>query len=191
MLSLLQVCHKGPGSAHSKWIPVYCKSLETADFQLAPQLLLSRALHEGPLVERGHIVIRKLLFGRAEYVPFHHQLLRAERREQGGDVLDAALGHLEGARGYVQKGCAALLPVEVEAGEIVVFAALQHPLPEGYARGENLRDSTLHQLGFHEVGVFELVAYRHLVSGAHYFLEIGLKCVVGESGHLRAALVTV
>ena len=191
MLRLLQVHQQRPRRADGQREAVDGEALEALYLELVGEALLGGVLHEGPLVQAGDVIVAEALLDGAEHVALDHQFARLQGTQQGADVVDAALGHLEGAGGHVQEGGAAALSLEGQPGQVVVLLLVQHPLAEGDARGEDFRDPALDELVLHERRVLQLVADGHLVAAAHEFLEVALDGVVGEAGHGRVALVAV
>jgi len=74
----------------------------------------------------------------------------------------------------------------------IVLLVVQHVVAHGHARRHQLSDAALHQL-FGELGVFQLVAYRHPSAGSYQLGQIGVEGVMGEARHFvgLAALAVV
>ena len=68
---------------------------------------------------------------------------------------------------------------------------LQHPLAEGYSRGEYLGNPALHQFGLGQLRVLQLVADGNLVAGTHQFGKILGQGVMGDARHRGVALLAV
>ena len=69
----------------------------------------------------------------------------------------------------------------MDGGDVVVGLAFQHVVVHHKARGDELRDTALHEaLGLFRV--FQLVAHGHLQAGFDKLGEVGVQAVVGESG---------
>ena len=191
MLGLLQVDQQSAGRADGEREAVDGEALQALHLELLAEPLYGGVLHEGPFVEAGGIEIAEAFLDGAQHVALDHQLPRLQGAEQRADVVDAALRHLESARGHVQEGGAAALALEGQAGEVVVLFLFEHPFAEGDARGEDLRDAALDELVLDERGVLQLVADGHLVAAAHEFLQIALDGVVREAGHRGVAFLAV
>ena len=191
VLRLLQVDQQGAGGAEGEREAVDGEALEALDLELLAEPLHGGVLHESPLVQAGGVVVPEALLDGAQQLALHHQLLGLERAQQRADVVQGPLGHLEGARGHVQEGRTAFLSLESQPGEVVVLLLVQHPLAEGDARGEDLRDPALDELVLDEGRVLQLVADGHLVAGAHQLLQVPLDGVVREARHRSLPLVAV
>ena len=191
MLRLLQVDQQRAGRADRERESLDGEALQALHLELLAEPLHGGVLHEGPFVEAGRIEIAEALLDGAQHLALDHQLLGLQGAEQRADVVDAALRHLESARGHVQEGGAAALALEGQAGEVVVFLLLEHPFAEGDARGEDLRDAALDELVLDERGILQLVADGHFVAAAHEFLEVAVDGVVREAGHRGVALLAV
>ena len=191
MLRLLQVDQQRAGRADRERESLDGEALQALHLELLAEPLHGGVLHEGPFVEAGRIEIAEALLDGAQHLALDHQLLGLQGAEQRADVVDAALRHLESARGHVQEGGAAALALEGQAGEIVVLFLFEHPFAEGDARGEDLRDAALDELVLDERGILQLVADGHFVAAAHEFLEVAVDGVVREAGHRGVALLAV
>ena len=191
MVGLLEVDYERSCRAYREGEPVYREPFQAACPELVLELLLCRVPDESPFVEPGDIVAGKLLLHGTQQVSAYDELRRPEGRKQRTDIVCRALGHLEGSGGDVEEGRPALLALEGESGQEVVFLLVQETLAEGYAGCEYFRHAPLYELGLREVGVFELVADSDLVAGADQFLQVAFYRMVRKTGHFGAALVAV
>ena len=191
VVGLLKVEDERAGAAYGQGVAIHGEALEGGGAHLAAEFLGGCVLHESPFVEGADVEIGVALLDAAVDFALDDELLGTEGVEEGADVVDAALGHLEGAGGGVQECGAAFGPGEAEAGEPVVLLAFEHRFAEGYAGGEDFRDPPLHKLGLGELGVFELVADGYLIAGADELGKVGVYGVVREPGHLGIALFAV
>ena len=183
VLRLLQIDEQGAGGADAQRAAVDGEALERAHAQLLLQLLDGGVLDEGPLVEGADVGVRADAFPHDVLrTAGDDDLLRGEGGKQGSDIVDAALGDLESARGHVQEGGAAAFAVETEAGEEVVFLLRKHLLAESHAGGHDLRDAALDE-GLGQFRVLELVADGHLIAGAHELGQVDVDGMVGDAGH--------
>ena len=71
----------------------------------------------------------------------------------------------------------------MHGGEEVVLLVVEYVVVDGHTGGNQFGDAALHQfLG--ELGVFELVADGHALSGAYELGQVGIERMVGKSRHL-------
>ena len=190
-MGLFKIKHKRAGTANSKRIPVDGEALEAPHPQLAAELFRCRVLYECPLVQRGNIEVRILLFGAAPYVPLHYKLFGAERIQQGADVFRASLSHPERSGRGVQEGGAALGAVVGEAGQPVVLLALKHGLAKGDTGRKYFCDTAFDEFVLGEFGVFQLVADGNLEAVPHQLGKVCVYGVMGKAGHLGIALLAI
>ena len=190
VLGLFQIHQQGAGAADAQRIGFHGKALEAVHSQLALEALHGGIVHEGPLVDGGGKNVSQAL-AQSLFIPaLHHQFLGFEGADQGGDIVQGTLGHLELAGAHIQEGGAALVLFHREAAEVVVLLGIQHVLAKGDARRNNLRYTAFDKfLG--KFRVLQLVADGHLKTGPHKFGKVVLQGMVWESGHGHGALVPI
>ena len=191
VLGLFEIGEQGAGRADGEREALHGVALEAPDLKLRAEFLHGGVVDEGPFVEAGDVVVAESLPDRPGHVFLDHELFRLQGGKQGGDVVGASLGDLEGSGGHVEEGCPALVTLEAQPRQVVVLLLLEHGFAEGYSGSQDFRDPALHQLGLREGRVFELVADGHLVAGLHELVEVAVDGMVGESGHLDLPLVAV
>ena len=190
VLRLFQVHQQSAGAADAQGIRVDGKALEAVHAQLPLEALYGGIVHKSPLVDGGGENVPQTLLEAFFVAALHHQLPGFHRPHQGGDILQRALRHLELSCGYIQERGAAQILFNGEAAEVVVLLDLQHILPKGDTRRNNLCHTALHQF-FSKFGVLQLVAHGHFEASAHQFGEIIFQGVMGETGHGHRAFVSV
>ena len=190
-MRLFEVVDEGAGRADGEGEGLHAESLQGLHPQLRTQFFGGGIIHERPFLKGGDIVVAEALLHALDAIPLHHQFLGGEGCEERGDIVQRALRDLEGAGGSIQEGGAGEVVVEGEAAEEVMFLLLQHPLAEGDARGENLRDTALHQLRRREFRIFQLVADGNLVAGANQFGQVLRQRMMRDAGHGRIPFVAV
>ena len=192
VFGLFKVEDQGPGRAEGQGIVLHPEALEASDSQLLLELIGGGVLYEGPLVEGRDVGAGELVAYGFRVVAAHHQFLGGEGLYEGMDVIEAALGHLEGAGAHVEEGgAAAIVGVEGQPAQIVVLLLLEHAFAEGYARRKYLGDTAFHQLVLYQFRVFQLVADGHFVSGPYKLGEILLYGMMRHPGHLHRAFLAV
>ena len=188
---LFEIDHKGTGGPDCEREAVHGEALEGLDVELGAELVNRGVIDKGPLVQAADVVVGVFFAHCPAQLALDHKLLGIEAAQQGGYVVDCALGDFEGARGDIQEGCTALLAVEAQAGKEVVFLLVEYAFGEGYAGSEDFGHTPFDQLVLDQVGVFELVADGYLVARTHQLLEIDLKGVVREARHRAGFLAAV
>ena len=154
-----------------------------------------KAFHGGvidkrPFVNGGAEIVPKTLPDTFFVSPLQYQFLGIQGSQQGANIFQRSLGHLELPGGNIQEGGSALILFKHQPAEEIVFLHLQHVFPKGNARRYNFRNAALDQfLG--KLGVFQLVADGHFESGPNQFGEVILQGVMRKTSHSHRSFFPV
>ena len=152
--------------------------------ELLAEFLAVDLLRKDPFVESVGVEFRAERTGETVLVAaLIDHLFGLEIRNQLIDVAVRAFGHVEFARGDVQKSHARDLPAEVDRRDEVVLLVGQDVVPQHDARGHQLDDAALDE-PLHQLGVLQLLADGHALAGPHQLGQIGVDGMVGKSRQL-------
>ena len=113
----------------------------------------------------------------------HEQFFGRHRGESLVDIVGRAFRGEKLAGADIEKSHSARGLAEMHGGKKVVFAPRQHVVVHCHAGRHKLCYAAFHEL-FGELGVFELLAYGHALSGADELGQVAVEGVMGETGKL-------
>ena len=183
MLGLFQIYKQGTCRSDSKREIVHCKALERINPELPLELFHGTFIDKGPLLKGRYIIMVAVFFLCILFVSSRNKkFFRSKRTQKGAYIVKRAFRHLKCTCGDIQKGSTTFVLVICQSGDIVVLLLLQKLLVEGNTRSDKLRNASLYYL-LGKLGVFQLVAHRHLVAGTHKPREVCLKRMIWKTSH--------
>lgn len=179
-----EVVEDGAGGRDAARHVVDAESLERRGAELLAELLAVDLLREDPFVEPVGVVLRSEGFGEALLAAaLVDDLLGREVRDELVDVGVRPFGHVELARGDVQKGHARRPAAEVDRAEVGVLLVGEDVVTQDDARGHQLDDAALDE-PLDELRVLELLADGHALTRTHQLGQVGVDGMIGESRQL-------
>ena len=185
VLGEFEVVENGPSGRNAAGELLHAEAFQRFGSELLAEFLAVDLLRKDPFVETVGVEFRAERTGETVLVAaLIDHLLGLEIRNQLIDVAVRAFGHVEFARGDVQKSHARDLPAEVDRRDEVVLLVGQDVVPQHDARGHQLDDAALDE-PFHQLGVLQLLADGHALAGPHQLGQIGVDGMVGKSRQLN------
>ena len=185
VLGVFQVLEHGTGGRHSQWEAVDAKALQVFGFEMPGKLFKRIVLPIHPFFQgkRGGMLF--VFFFEKGLLRFGINHLRGV--EALHELFHLQVGTFRGEKltgGKIKKRHAGFFFVEIDGGQEVVAAPVQHIVVEGKARRDQLGHSPLHN-ALHHFGVFQLVANGHPVPCPHQLGQVVVERMVGEAGQLN------
>ena len=191
MLRDVEIVKDGAGSHYGVVHLVDAEPFQALCLELLKQTIVGGLLGKHPLVHLiGEVFRRERLVEAFTARAFDKHLLRREIGQQLVHVVHRAFGRHELAGADVQESHAARLAAEMHRPEEIVLAIVEHIAVDGHARSHQFGNSALHEL-LRQLGVLQLLADGHTLSGTHQLRKVGVQGVVRESRHLDCLCGTV
>ena len=191
VLCQFQILQDGSRGYHAVLQMVDAKALHRLHTEVLQQFLHGTLLRKHPVVElEGEELRAEVLFEVTLAGTVQEHLLRLQVAQHFFNVVVGALTRQELARRDVEERHATGHLAEVHSAEKVILLVVQHVVRQRHARRHQLGDAALHEF-LRQLGVLQLVADGHALAGTYQLRQIRVQCVVGESRHLVALVITV
>ena len=188
---LLQILQNSTSSNNSTLQVVNAKALQRLHVEVLVQLLMGRLLCEHPVVElEGDEPIAKIVLKVVLAPSVVEHLLGLEVANKLLHIVVGSLACQKLTRRDVEEGNTTRALAKMNGSQKVVLLVVQHRVLHGHTRRHQLRNASFHQL-LGQLGVFQLVADGHPFTSPDELGQIGIKGVMGKSGHLVALVVAV
>ena len=181
VLGEFEVIENGPGGRNAAGEVVHAEALEGFGPELLAEFLAVDVLRKDPLVETVGVEFRPERTGKTVLVAaLVDDLLGLEVRDQLVYIAVRSLGHIELARGDVQKSHARRLPAEIDRRDEVVLLVGQDVVAQHDARSHQFDHAALDE-SLHQLGVLQLLADGHTLARPHQLRQVGVDGMVGKS----------
>ena len=181
VLGEFEVVENGPGGRNAAGEVVHAEALEGFGPELLAEFLAVDVLRKDPLVETVSVEFRPERTGKTVLVAaLVDDLLGLEVRDQLVYIAVRSLGHIELARGDVQKSHARRLPAEIDRRDEVVLLVGQDVVAQHDARSHQFDHAALDE-SLHQLGILQLLADGHALARPHQLRQVGVDGMVGKS----------